>query len=129
MAEKKKNKPRVNADKMIDAYTFEQLCSIQCTLQEISAFFMVTPPTMESWCVKRYNKPFEECFAQFSSKGKISLRRNQFRMSENNPTMAIWLGKQYLGQTDKNEMALQAEIPSDGLFKALQNGLVDKKDD
>lgn len=129
MAEKKKSKPPVKADKMIDAYTFEQLCSIQCTLQEIAAFFLVSPAAVENWCIRRYKKPFAECFAQFSAKGKISLRRNQFRMSENNPTMAIWLGKQYLGQTDKNEMALQAEIPSDGLFKALQNGLVDKKDD
>ena len=24
-------------------------------------------------------------------------------MAENNPTMAIWLGKQYLGQRDKQE--------------------------
>ena len=31
----------------------------------------------------------------------MSLRRLQFRMAEKSPAMAIWLGKQYLGQTDK----------------------------
>ena len=35
--------------------------------------------------------------------GKTSLRRNQWRLAETNPTMAIWLGKQYLNQTDHVE--------------------------
>ena len=30
----------------------------------------------------------------------MSLRRTQFKLAEKNPTMAIWLGKQYLGQRD-----------------------------
>lgn len=30
----------------------------------------------------------------------MSLRRSQFRIAETNATMAIWLGKQYLGQKD-----------------------------
>ena len=33
----------------------------------------------------------------------MSLRRNQFKLSETNVTMAIFLGKQYLGQSDKIE--------------------------
>ena len=32
--------------------------------------------------------------------GKMTLRRHQFRMAENNVAMAIWLGKQYLGQKE-----------------------------
>jgi hypothetical protein len=36
------------------------------------------------------------------AKGRISMRRAQLRILENgNATMAIWLGKQYLGQTDE----------------------------
>ena len=31
------------------------------------------------------------------------------RLAENNATMAIWLGKQYLGQTDKPEESIDAE--------------------
>lgn len=36
--------------------------------------------------------------------GFVSLRRKQFAMAEKNPTMAIWLGKQYLGQSDKSSV-------------------------
>ena len=36
--------------------------------------------------------------------GKISLRRSQLKLADSgNCTMNIWLGKQYLGQTDKVE--------------------------
>src|SRR5208337_3813320 len=31
---------------------------------------------------------------------RISLRRLQFLQAQTSPAMAIWLGKQYLGQTD-----------------------------
>lgn len=35
----------------------------------------------------------------------MSLRRKQYEMAAGgNPTMLIWLGKQYLNQTDKNEI-------------------------
>ena len=43
---------------------------------------------------------FSEAYKMFSAQGKMSLRRYQFKMAEHNPTMAIWLGKQILGQAD-----------------------------
>ena len=58
----------------------------------------------------------------------MSLRRSQFRLAENNATMAIWLGKQYLGQKDVADIDLNANVPSDGLFNALQKGLVNTDD-
>lgn len=39
-------------------------------------------------------------FAEKRKTGKISLRRMQWRLAEKNATMAIFLGKQYLGQRD-----------------------------
>lgn len=129
MAEEKKRK---KSCKQLDAFAFEQLCGIQCTKSEIASFFMVSEPTVDSWCERRYNMGFKECFERFSGKGKVSLRRNQFKMSETNPTMAIWLGKQYLGQRDCYDNNVNVDIPSDGLFNALQKGLLkdkDKKDD
>ena len=47
---------------------------------------------------------FLEYFAEKRGAGKASLRRRQFEMAKSNPTMAIWLGKQYLGQADKQEI-------------------------
>lgn len=50
---------------------------------------------------------FSDVYKKYSSKGKISLRRFQFQQAEKNTSMAIWLGKQYLGQTEK-EISVQA---------------------
>jgi hypothetical protein len=47
---------------------------------------------------------FPEFFNMHSATGRISLRRTQFKLSETNVAMAIWLGKQYLGQTETQEL-------------------------
>lgn len=86
--------------KEIDKQQFEKLCSIQCTLSELAGFFGCSEDTIERWCRREYGVRFAEIYAQKRGIGKISLRRAQFRMAETNPTMAIWLGKQYLGQTE-----------------------------
>ena len=39
----------------------------------------------------------------------MSLRRTQFKLAEKNPTMAIFLGKQYLGQRDNIEVEHNAQ--------------------
>ena len=44
-----------------------------------------------------------EALEEGKGKGCISLRRHQWRMAESNATMPIWLGKNHLGQTDKQE--------------------------
>ena len=41
--------------------------------------------------------------------GLTSLRMTQFRMAETIPTMAIWLGKQYLNQSDDPRRAEKGE--------------------
>jgi hypothetical protein len=44
---------------------------------------------------------FQEYFAKNGYMAlKIKLRRNQFKLSEKNAAMAIFLGKNYLGQKD-----------------------------
>lgn len=85
----------------IDKKQFENLCAMQCTGEEIASFFEVSHDTLGRWCKDTYNETFEEVFAKKRSKGKISLRRSQWRLAEKNPTLAIWLGKQYLGQKDE----------------------------
>ena len=53
---------------------------------------------------------FTEIWSQKSSLGKISLRRIQFKQAETNPSMAIWLGKQILGQTEKVETTIDDKV-------------------
>jgi len=93
-------RPRIEIDKS----QFEKLCSIQCTLNEISGFFNCSSDTIERWCRREYKEGFADVYAKKRGVGKISLRRAQFRMAETNPTMAIWLGKQYLGQREQQDI-------------------------
>lgn len=86
--------------KEIDKKQFENLCGLQCTKDEICGFFELTDKTLENWCKRTYNAGFSDVFKQKRGLGKISLRRAQFRLAEKNANMAIWLGKQYLGQMD-----------------------------
>ena len=92
-------RPRIE----IDQSQFEKLCSIQCTQEEIAGFFGCSPDTIERWCRREYKEGFAEVYSKKRGVGKISLRRAQFRMAETNPTMAIWLGKQYLGQREPQQ--------------------------
>ena len=94
------------AQAKIDKDQFEQLCMLQCSREEISAFFEVSPETITRWCHQTYDKNFDEVFRQKRENGRISLRRAQWKKATTgkmDTTMLIWLGKQYLGQTDKVE--------------------------
>jgi hypothetical protein len=95
-------RPRIE----IDFENFKKLCGLQCTLSEIASFFTCSEDTIERWCKRELNLSFADAFKMYSVNGKISLRRWQFKMAEHNVTMAIWLGKQWLGQTDKREIAV-----------------------
>lgn len=102
---KKAGRPR----KEIDFDNLENLCKIQCTLAEVAGFFGLSEDTVKRRVREHYNLTFEEAFRIYSAPGRISLRRWQFRMAENNPTMAIWLGKNYLGQSDKVEQTIRED--------------------
>ena len=91
------------AQDRIDKKQFENLCGLQCTLLEICDFFDVEDDTLNSWCKKTYGTTFSEVFKLKRGKGQISLRRMQWKLAEKNAAMAIFLGKQYLGQKDKIE--------------------------
>lgn len=97
-------------NKEIDQKQFESLCGIQCTREEICSFFGISEKTLDSWCKRTYKKSFSLIFQEKRGVGKVSLRRSQFRLAEKNPTMAIWLGKQYLDQKDIIETDMSGGI-------------------
>ena len=105
----------------IDKEQFEKLCTIQCTLEEIADWFRCCEDTIERWTIKTYNKKFKEVYKEFQGRGKASLRRMQFKIAERNATMAIFLGKQYLGQKDYVESTINNNGIIDDLIGALNN--------
>jgi hypothetical protein len=96
----------------IDYEQVEKLASIMCTQEEIAAWMDVDVSTLkrdEMFCTV-YKKGIE--------KGRMSVRRQQYRLAEEgNPTMAIWLGKQYLGQRDKHDLDQNVANKDDKPFK------------
>lgn len=105
--------------KEIDSDQFEKLCGLQCTLAEIAGWFDCSEDTIERWCKRTFGKGFADTFKTHSQSGKISLRRFQFKIAEKNAAMAIFLGKQYLGQKDEPDINL-ASVPDDGFTAAIK---------
>lgn len=78
------------------------LATIQATLKECASALGVTEPTF-----LKFKADFPQVAAilnQARDIGRVSLRRVQWAHAEKNPAMAIFLGKQYLGQSDKQEI-------------------------
>lgn len=88
--------------------TFEGLCGIQCTEDEIESVLNIAIETVDRLCREHYGLGFSDAYKRFSAHGKSSLRRIQFRLAEKNAAMAIWLGKQYLGQRDNEDIKVDA---------------------
>lgn len=98
-------KPKIGRPpKPIDWTTFEKLCHLQCTHDEIASFFHITKDTLYDRALKEYEEDaFSTIYKRFAEGGKSSLRRYQFKLAEKNTAMAIWLGKNWLGQKDREE--------------------------
>ena len=87
---------------IIDTAEVEKLSSFGCTTREIADFFGCPENVISG----RYK--------EFTTKGRTALKK-RLRMAQikaalgGNVVMMIWLGKQYLEQTDKNEMELSVD--------------------
>ena len=90
--------------KEIDQKQFETMCALHCTLDEVCAMLDVSDKTLEKWCKETYNgMNYSDVFRQKRELGKMSLRRTQWKLAEKSAPMAIFLGKNYLGQRDSIE--------------------------
>lgn len=99
--------------KQIDKDIFESLCGILCTEEEIANAFNCSIDTINRWCKKTYKETFAEAYKKFSVDGKISLRRAQFNLAQKSAAMAIFLGKNYLNQTDTPDEYVEIEDVSE----------------
>lgn len=94
-------RPRIK----IDRSEFEKLCGMQCSCEEIADWFNCSVDTIERWCKREYKQSFAEVFSVKRGLGKIALRRAQFELAKKNAVMAIFLGRNYLGQRDRFDTA------------------------
>lgn len=125
MEEKKSSKKMGRPKIEINKKQFEKLCEFQCTEQEIADFFNCSIDTINNYCKKNYDMTFSDTFKKKSVKGKVSLRRNQFALSKKNSNMAIFLGKQYLGQKDIQTLDGNLSTPTLSI-KVVDNSNLEK---
>src|SRR5688500_9760964 len=86
----------------IDPAEVEKLAGLNCSNQEIADFLGVGVRTIET--------RFCAAIKKGRSNVKTSLKRKQYDVAlGGNTTMLIWLGKQYLGQSDKMETTVKQE--------------------
>lgn len=100
---------------------FEQVqywIELQATQEEVAGSFHVSVETLNFRLMEHFGMSFTELKKRCDGAGKLSLRRYQFKMAEKNTTMAIWLGKQWLGQKDDIQMV---QAPNHDLIISLLN--------
>ena len=106
----------------VDMNLLESLCQIQCTEEECAAVLKVSADTISSRVKALGYTNFSDFLKKHSQEGRASLRRMQWQSAKGikndkkewverpNVTMQIWLGKQVLGQKDKQEVEQQGAI-------------------
>lgn len=104
--------------KEIDQKIFENLCGIQCTEAEICSVFDCCEDTLNVWCKRTYGETFSDTYKKKRQLGKPSLRRMQWDLAKKNASMAIFLGKQYLGQSDQGGIVTEKDIRQEDALSA-----------
>lgn len=104
-------RPRIEIEKT----EFEKLCGLLCTQEEIADWFDCSVDTLERWCKREYGVGFAESYKKYMGRGKIALRRYQMNLAKESAPMAIWLGKQILGQRDykQSQEAVEQDTAAD----------------
>lgn len=117
-------RPRIEINwKLVDS-----LCAIHCTKEEIASVLGIDADTLNNATKREHNMVFSAYFEQKSAKGKQSLRRRQWETANGTQArydddgnlleqakppsvaMQIWLGKQWLGQRDKQDIDMNGEL-------------------
>ena len=124
-----RGRPKAEFDKK----QFCKLIGLGCTAKEICWFFSTedgrpaNPDTLSKWCKREFDMTFEEYKKENGGVYRnYQLRLNQIKLSAKSAPMAIFLGKNYLGQKDCIETVDNTPIEKlDDILKGIkENALV-----
>lgn len=119
MAKKAKETPKTDAPKdlggrpqaELDWKQIQAYCQRHCTHEEIAYFAECCIDTLDAACKRDNGIGFSEYHKKHSAGGKRSLRRMLFDAAEKgNVTAQIWLSKNLLGYSDKQEIKSEIMI-------------------
>ena len=110
---------------------FVDLIGLGCGAEEICWVFReedgkpANIDTVSRWCKREFGCTFQEFRTKNGAMAlKIQLRKNQLELSKHSAPMAIFLGKNYLGQSD----VMRVESRADGSLADLIDGLKEPVD-
>ncbi len=122
----KRGRPKKEFDKKL----FTDLAGLGCSQEEIAWMFRdetgkpANIDTLSRWCKRTFGMNFQEYIKNCGCMAlKIQIRRNQLKLSEKSAAMAIFLGKQYLGQRDNFDFEDKEALMR---LDAILNGIVTK---
>ena len=113
---KAKKKPEAKDTKMgrpiikLDMALIENLCALQCTAVEIAEAVGCSEDTLGRRIKEEHGVTFAEYFKLKRQPGLSSLRRTQFKLAKRSAGMAIFLGKNLLGQKDRSELHMHGGL-------------------
>lgn len=107
--------------------SIDYMCMIHCTGEEIAGVLGMDYDTLNRNCKEQKNMFISEYIKLHQNGGKMSLRRAQWKSAENgNVTMQIWLGKQWLGQKESQEITVNN---SDETIQAMSDYFNSRKEE
>tara|TARA_Y100000593_G_scaffold29776_1_gene59013 strand:- start:3103 stop:3552 length:450 start_codon:yes stop_codon:yes gene_type:complete len=111
----RKRKSRVDREKV------EMLASFGCTIMEIAKFFIVDESVIRKDYKDELNRGKEEM--------KLRLRQLQWKYAEQgNTSLLIFLGKNYLNQTDKQQVDMTGNLEAVLKECGFEESKIGKKD-
>jgi hypothetical protein len=108
----------------INLAELEKLCALHPTDSELASWFGVSTKTIER---RKSELAFSQVLERGRAKGKLNLRRIQYKMAESNPAMAIFLGKNLLGQSDQITYNFDIQIAVAGGAPGIEPEGIDMK--
>lgn len=117
MASRQKKKP-------VKLSTIRMLSELQCDEAEAAASLGLRLKTFRE--MLRIDEKAREAWEQGRQLGRTSIRRSQFRLATHNATMAIFLGKQYLGQHETQRLEMSGR--DGGPIKTLDLSKLDRNE-
>lgn len=107
---------------------FETMCACQLTEADISTALGVSRDTLLNWVKENYDgRDFSTVFAEKRLAGLRSLRASAFNMAKTNPTMNIFLQKNFCDMYDNPKREAREKAEHELKIKQLELELEKKK--
>lgn len=116
--------------KEIDFRKVDSYLSAQCSGAGIADLLGVHPDTLYRATEEQYKMTFSAYSQQKRQSGKELLRKKLFDIAmEGNVTMLIWLSKNYLNMTDKQDINFEYRQMTEDDLKYITNNLKSAADE